>query len=244
MTRYTIRELKFAILEALMKKPEKHDYKMNIIGRPFPNGDGAVENQLKTKFTNEERALAGKAFEILKNNFLISSPYNNINDPENWVKITSKGEEALKLKAFDELDILLSKINPNLKELREGAWSSILSDEPDSIRQAAHSARELIDQVIKESVSDEQIVSDTKFIKDKSSSSGITRRHRLKFIMNKESKHCSKSDLIVLEKACDLILALDDKLKGLSHSRKIPQLQEAKDSIILVEIALRILLKA
>lgn len=240
--RYTIRQLKFAILEALMHSQKNYAHTMSIIGRSYSKGE--MEHILDTTFTDDERALAGKAFNILKNDLYITPTYEDVGDPMNWVRITSKGREALKLNALDDLDLLLRMINPNLIELREGAWLAILSNDTDSSRQASHSARELIDQVIKESIPDKVVKSDPNFTKDKSSSSGITRKYRLKLLITKEDKTYSKSDLKILEKSCELIIALDDKLKGWSHSRENPPIQEVKDTIILVEITLRKLLNA
>ena len=113
---------------------------------------------------------------------------------------------------------------------------------PDSLRQAAHSARELIDQVLKDGVSDEEIRSQPGFQPDLSSSSGINRRMRLKLLMRKHRGHLSDSELKVVEQAGDFVLATDVKLMAAAHSRSAPAHAEVLDSLEIAEKMLRRLL--
>ncbi len=136
-------DIKMAILDMLSKTKQAN--KFNMLGR---GGRGDLENHLKVSFTDREKAIAGMAFEQLKMDGLIGPTYKDIIDPENWLEITDAGRKAFNRRALDDLDEALRKIDPALCKLRHGAISASLSTQPDSIRQAAHSARELINQVL------------------------------------------------------------------------------------------------
>lgn len=77
------------------------------------------------------------------------------------------------------------------------------------------------------------------FAPDPSSKSGITRRHRLRYLMKLYRGSESDSELQVAEVACDLVIAADDRLQALAHSRLAPSAQEVRDSLQAAEIALR-----
>src|SRR5437868_5441414 len=129
----------------------------------------------------------------------IEPTYSDIVAPEDWVVITDSGRDALKRGALDDLDDVLQRINPYLVQVRRGAWAALGAAHPDSLRQAAHSARELIDQVLKEGAPDEEIRRETGFRPDPGSLSGITRRMRLKLLMRKYRGEVSESDVKVVE---------------------------------------------
>lgn len=230
----TVRTLKLAILEALASGGKLH--KFNLIGRG--SSPGNLELGLGITVDSEKRALADQAFEQLKTDGLIQATYDDSVDPAAWVRITDAGRNALDRKCLDDLDHALSRISDTLVELRAGAWSAVLSRQPDSLRQAAHSGRELIDQTLKLGAPDDAVRAAKGFVPDKKGNSGITRRHRLRHLM---FKHASSSDsqLKVAEKACELVEAADDRLKGLAHSRPVPQVKHVEDSLHAAEIALR-----
>ena len=235
MAEHSIRSLKLALLEMLTSVPKAH--KTNLIGRVYQPGD--LEHHLKVTFEPLDRQLADRAFEQLKADGEIRSTYDDISDPESWVQITDSGRKALKRRCLDELDLVLAQIQPTLIELREGAWSAVASNRPDSLRQASHSARELIDQTLKEGAPDERVKQMAGFVPDPSSKSGITRRHRLRYLMKLYRGSESDSELRVAEAACDLVIAADDRLQALAHSRGAPSAQEVQDSLQAAEIALR-----
>jgi len=230
----TIRKLKLAILETLGSGDKIS--KFNLIGRG--TNPGNLERYLGITLKPEERALADQAFGELKTDGLILATYDDLINPADWVRITNAGQNALTRKCLDDLDHVLDQISPTLVELRAGAWSAVLSRQPDSLRQAAHSGRELIDQTLKLGAPDDVVREAEGFVPDRKSNSGITRRHRLRYLM---VKHASQSDsqLKVAEKACELVEAADDRLKGLAHSRPVPQAQHVEDSLHAAEIALR-----
>jgi hypothetical protein len=230
----TVRTLKLAILEALTSGNKQH--KFNLIGRG--SSPGSLEQGLGLTMGSEERVLAAQAFEKLKTDGLVQATYDDLIDPEAWVRINDAGRNALARKCLDDLDYALSQISDTLVELRAGAWSAVLSRQPDSLRQAAHSGRELIDQTLKIGAPDDVVKMAKGFVHDENSNSGVTRRHRLRHLM---AKHVSPSDSQrkVAEKACELVEAAADRLKGLAHSRPVPQVRHVEDALHAAEIALR-----
>lgn len=238
METHTLRDMELAILRVLSRTSKEH--KINLIGRRYQRG--SLELGLDTTFDQHARELADRAFEALKAKSLICPTYGDLINPELWVEITSAGREALERGALDSLDFALLKISPRLVEVRAGAWEAVSSGRADSLRQAAHSGRELIDQVLKEGAPDEKIKNEPSFIANDSSSTGVTRRHRLKYLMKVRRGTESSSSLRIADEAYDLVIAVDDRLKGLSHSRDMPPKQDIIDALQTAEVALRALL--
>ena len=88
--------------------------------------------------------------------------------------------------ALNELDEALLNIDPHLVEIRRGAWAVLASSYPDSLRQAEHSGRELIDQTLKTGAPSSEITSEARFVADVSSKEGVTRRMRIRHLMLKQ----------------------------------------------------------
>lgn len=232
---HSVRTLKFAILEELASSPKAH--KMNLIGRAHE--PGALEHRLKCAFSPADRTLAYRAIEGLQSDGLMSPTLGDLIDPESWMQITKRGKIALERRALDLLDEKLQAIDPHLVTIRDGAWSAVTSSEPDALRQAAHSGRELIDQVLKQAAPDQKVMPQGWYTADSSSKSGVTRKHRLRYIMQTFRNDESESNRRVAEKACDLVLAIDDKLKALAHARVQPLRTDVEDAMSGAEIALR-----
>ncbi|ESS71831.1 hypothetical protein MGMO_88c00430 [Methyloglobulus morosus KoM1] len=237
---HTIRSLKFAILGILSSSSPSGINKINLVGRN--NQPGHLEHHLDCAFESTERVLAIRAFDELKADGLIYPTMIDLIDPESWVTITDRGKVALDCHALDSLDEKLQQISPHLVDIRAGAWSAVASQEPDALRQAAHSGRELIDQTIKEVATDAKIKEQPWYQADASSRSGITRRHRIKYIMQTFRKDDSQSNLKIADKARDLVLAIDDRLMGLAHTRDEILRTDVQDALLVAEIALRRLL--
>lgn len=231
----TIRSLKFSILEALSSG--RHQHKFNLIGKGY--GPGSLESALKVTFDPVQRHMAVVAFDELRAAGFIRPTYSDLVDPEAWVEITDSGRRAHERKVLDALDHALLRIGSNLVDLRDGAWAAVAASRPDSLRQAAHSARELIDQALKTGAPDEAVRAMPGFTADASSQSGITRRHRLKYLMLNSHGAVSSADLKIVEHACDLTLAVDEKLKALAHSRESSTTDEVRDALMAAEMALR-----
>jgi hypothetical protein len=233
---FTTEEFKFEILRALTARQQAQN-KFNLLGRPGTPGE--LELGQRLEFDNGQRALAYHAFNALSAAGFIQPTYADLVDPENWFAITDAGRHALETGFLDELDEALSRISGHLVEVRRGAWSALMSGRPDSLRQATHSARELIDQALKEGAPDDEIKAQAGFVSDKTSRTGVTRKMRLKLLMQKYRGAISESDLDPVEAACDLVLSIDTKLQAYSHARTTPSVADVKDSLAAAEIALR-----
>lgn len=232
---HSMRALKFAVLEELAGSPKMH--KMNLLGRR--NQLGSLEYRLRRAFSAADRSIAYRALESLHSDGLVSPTFDDLVDPEAWLQITERGRTALQRSALDPLDEKLQEIDPHLVTMRDGAWSAVTSSEPDALRQAAHSGRELIDQVLKQGAPDDGVKQQHWYTPDSSSKSGITRRHRLRYLMQRFRNDESESNLQVAEKACDLVLIIDDRLKAFAHGRVQPLRTDVEDAMSGAEIALR-----
>lgn len=240
MAQYSLRELKFAILKIL--ENSNHQHKVNIIGRGFSTGEGSLERLLGVSFDPETRALADKAFEEIKAGGLIRPTYRDIIHPDLWVEIADQGRAAYCERALDSLDKELNKLDPHLVEIRDGAWSSLRACTPDSTRQAAHSARELILQTLRKAAPDDTIKSQSGFIPESRSRSGITRRHRIRFILENSHGRVSDTVLRIVESACSLVESVHDALTAAAHADSTPEMLDVEDAIRTSEMALRRLL--
>jgi hypothetical protein len=124
--------------------------------------------------------------------------------------------------------------------LRDGAWSAIASAGVDSPRQAAHSGRELLDQLLKGIAPDAEVKAEPWFEPDPTVRGGVTRRHRWRLAIKKRG--LDSEDLRALESLTELLLSCADKLAGLAHTRKESDKQDVVDGLTATEIALRRLL--
>jgi hypothetical protein len=238
MTPSTLREMEIAILTVLSKGANQH--KSNLIGSRHQRGN--LEASLDEAFTLEARQLADRAFDSQKAKSFIRPTYADLANPELWVEITDSGRDAFNRGVMDDLDVALAKISVHLIELRAGAWEAVSSNRSDSLRQAAHSGRELIDQTLKAGASDQIIMSAPGYVRDLTSKTGVTRRHRLKHLMSTAKVSTSESSLKIAEKGCDLVLAVDDRLMAMAHGRDMPLKQDIVDALLAAEIALRAVL--
>jgi hypothetical protein len=237
MANFTTRQLKFAILKAFTSSPRGHRFNM-LGGRG--GSRGGIEYQLNADFEPVDRQQADFAFGDLVRAGMIRCTFSDMAATGDWFEITDSGRAALRRQTLDDLDEALLKIGPQLVELREGAWSALASGQPDAARQAAHSARELIDQVLKEGAADDAVKTATWFKPDSSSKTGVTRRHRLRYVMEMNIGQISDTDLTEAEAACDLVHASATRLMALSHSRAIvSDLDDVRGTIQVAETALR-----
>lgn len=199
--------------------------KFNLIGKDdFHKGE--LEYYLDVNFTEGERGLAGRIFEDLKRDGYIQPTYDDLVDPENWVVITESGKKFLKGGLKDSIDSALEEISPHLTELRRGMWHALERDSPDAGRQAAHSARELVSQVLKEG----------------SFPNLETRKERAAYIMKKyRGGDASNSDLDVIDASCKLIEAEHNKMQKIAHARYSALRDEVRGSVEAAERVLRLL---
>jgi hypothetical protein len=108
-------------------------------------------------FSPEERAAAHRALGELEDAELVAATHADLVAPFDWLEITEAGRRALERGTLDELDEWLHEIDPHLINIRQGAWAAVYSSQPDTIRQAAHSGRELIRQVLERLGPDEEV---------------------------------------------------------------------------------------
>lgn len=229
--------LKLAILKVLSKEQGHAVNRFNLVGRS--NQQGLLEHHLGVEFDERARQLAFREVDQLEKDGLLAPTLQDLVAPNDWLTITEPGRSALSRKLLDSLDEALATINSHLLEVRAGVWSALSSAEPDALRQAAHSGRELIDQTLKLGAPDEQVKQQRWFQPDGNSSNGVTRRHRLRFLVQERKGNYSENDLRIAEKACDLVLAVDKRLKAASHSREVPVRTDIEDAMLAAEIALR-----
>ncbi|WP_025661763.1 hypothetical protein [Rhizobium sp. IBUN] len=228
-----------AILGHFAKNRVAH--KINVLGRPHQSG--GLEAELGRRLETNERAKAASALEELLASRLLEPTYEDLSDPENWLRITEAGHEALRRGGTSELDLRLQSLGSQLQALRRGAWNALLDRREDATRQAAHSGRELISQVLHALAPDEEIRGKPGFTPAKDSRNGITRRMRIKHALAKrEGGGSSSGDLIILERAGDLLEAIHDKLTGRAHSPNQSEAREVKLYLQTMETILEMLL--
>lgn len=141
--------------------------------------------------------------------------------------ITSSGKDLLNRGLKDAVDLALESLGAHLPELRRGMWDAAERSSPDASRQAAHSARELLDQVLKTGAPPEC----------------STRKERFIFLMRKYrmTDHASDIDLRILDASWKLVEAEHDRLNKAAHARQIPDKRDVRASVEAAERALRLL---
>lgn len=111
------------------------------------------------------------------------------------------------------------KIDPNLVRMLNGAMSALNDLSADSVRQACHSMRECLTYLTRSLAPDEGIKNTPWFVADKTSRSGVTRKHRLQYmILGSKANSATKQDVVDLN--TDLITAtleLNDDIMKSSH---------------------------
>jgi hypothetical protein len=206
-------ELELGILDFL-KMGQAH--RVNLIGRELQRGD--IECHLGTTFDNGGRLATANAIDRLLKKQLIQSTFRDLVEPENWYEITDAGMNASGSRLLDELDHLLSGVSPKLPELRKGCWYAISQAGPDWARQAATSFRQMVTDVLNLAAPDDKVRSQIWFAPDFSSRNGITRRQKIRCILQHRSvTHPSLDDEETLDLKCALLLKRIDKLSATVH---------------------------
>jgi Predicted pPIWI-associating nuclease len=222
MSNATPHDIKKAILEILAAEKQ---HRFNIIGQTYQ--EGRIERRLQISFDNNDRTTANEAFDELKRDRYLQSTYSDIIDPENWVEITATGREFLERNLKDAIDLRLELIGIQLVELRRGMHDAIQRSSPDASRQAANSARELLDQLLKEGAPKEL----------------STRKERFRHMMGRwrQPSELSQTDLAIVDANWKVVEVELSKLLGTVHSREIPSKSEVSASISAVERILQLL---
>lgn len=233
-------KIELEILRIIDRRSPQAVERSNLLGNATRQGE--LELTLARGLTESERDKAYRAFDRMRESGWLRPTRTDLVIPDDWVVITEAGRKALEMGALDELDAALEKLDPHLIEVRRGIWSALDSGQPHSLAQAAHSARELVDQVLKAGAPDEKVRTTPYFQPDASSSSGITRRMRLKFLMREYRNEMTENDLAVAEAAADLVVAVDKKLMAEAHSRTENEYEKVKSAIVAAETTLRTVL--
>lgn len=233
------RAFQLAILEYFNSSKSFHENKKNVLG--FAGQRGNLERFLSLEFDSEIRARAYSAFKALETVGHIRPTFHDVRNPEDWYQISESGMEALRRKALDDLDMALQLTNPALVDLRNGAWEALQSNRPDSLRQAAHSGRELIRQVLA-SVVDEDGPPEEGNGGSDSSSSKMTRKMKAKLVYKRTHGDVSKSELALIDSHCEIVDNLYARLSAEAHRDVSQRHQDVEDLLRSAEIVLRRLL--
>ena len=193
-------------------------------------------------FSLEERAQAMRCARELQDMGLIVPTYSDLASPEEWRVITEAGRKALDQGALDGLDRELADLSPEFIEMRRGAWRAAQSLAPDTLRQAAHSGRELVSQVLRRVSPDEDVRAQSWFTPNPGKPQEVPRKARYKHAMLKRGRGWSESDLDVALKAGDLLEAQHRKLSANAHAHGPVDRQAVHDALSTMDMVLRILL--
>lgn len=239
-TRFTDYDLMMSLLE-IYASASRHQHIGNILGAP--GRPSTLEHHLSAQeFNLEERAQAMRCARELQDLGLIVPTYADLAAPEEWRQITAAGKDALARGALDELDRALAELSVDFVTMRRGAWRAARSASDDTARQAAHSGRELITQVLHVLSPDAEVRGQSWFRVDPSKPELVPRKARYRNAIQKRGRGWSESDLEVATKASDLLEAQYQKLSKSAHQRGDADRQTVIDALNTAEIVLRILL--
>lgn len=241
--RLTVRFTDYDMMMALLRVYGRADRSLhigNVIGRPYQEGDLEREMHEYGSFQIEERAQAMRcASELLEAGLLVPT-YRDLSAPDQWIVITDAGRAALAHGAIDALDAALFALSPQFVDMRRGALRAANSTLPDTLRQAAHSGRELVSQVLKLVSSDEEVKKQHWY--NPSKPDLVSRRDRYKTAILKRGRGWSESDLQIALKAGDLMEAQHVKLSATAHTREPIDRNGVLDALTTVDMVLRMLL--
>ena len=236
---WTPRRMKLSILERVAAEPRQRNAKSNLVGRSATDR-GTLERALGLTFTDEQRASVYQLVQDLCRGGFFSPSFGQLGGGEDWVVLTDPGRNAIERRALDELDEALLRISEELVEVREGMWAALLSGRADSLRQAAHSARELISQVIDALAPEDRVRAATWFRPHPDVRNGVTRAHRVRLVL--ENRGRGEGDRDLIDNLCEQVNLNYGRLSGQAHGRAQPDPADVRDLLELVELILRRLL--
>ncbi|NKK70028.1 hypothetical protein GFM13_06410 [Rhizobium leguminosarum bv. viciae] len=239
-TRFTDYDIMLALLR-IYSRADRSLHIGNILGAERRSSD--LERELAgIEFSLEERAQAMRCARELQDLGLIVPTYSDLSSPEEWRVITSAGRDALDRGALDDLDKVLRDLSPEFLNMRRGAWRAANSSAPDTLRQAAHSGRELVSQVLNIVSPDVEVRGRPWFNPNPQKPREVTRKNRYKNAIEKRNRGWSESDLEVALKASDLLEAQYAKLSANAHLHGSVDRQTVIDALATIDMVLRILL--
>lgn len=236
MLRYTKRTMKRHILQVHDDQRPRHQHvsKASVIGLGFSEGSGLLDQRLG-RLSPEERALASRAHDELRADDLLVASYENPHDPEGWCYITERGRVMLERSLLDELDAALFEIDRSLIDRRDGAHDRMRSSGPDAARQAAHSAQELMNRLLRHLAPDDE-VRQQPWWEQASGERGVSRSQRLRLALRKRGREDE------WEEVRELWNVAVRRAQRLRHYPDSTAALSAKDVVHLAETALKELL--
>ncbi|MGO7367643.1 hypothetical protein ACCT04_02245 [Rhizobium ruizarguesonis] len=239
-SRFTDYEIMIAFL-AIYARADRALHVQNVLGAQYRSAE--LEKELGgIQFTLEERAQGMRCARELQELGLIVPTYSDLTNPEEWRVITEAGRHALNRGTLDDLDRALWELSADFVDMRRGAWRAANSSAPDTLRQAAHSGRELVTQVLHAVSPDEEVRGRSWFHLDPSKPNVVTRKNRYRNAIETRGRGWSESDLAIALKGADLLEAQYAKLSSEAHSRSPVDRQAVLDALTTVDMVLRILL--
>lgn len=228
------RDLKFGILKCI--KQSRTVNKDNLL-RSVAGIPSHLEGYFHTEFDRSTNQRANLALASLERDGLIAPTLSDAVNPRDWMELTDAGERALGQHILDDLDEELIPLGSGVCADRDQMWSSFYSSGAKKNQAACHSARELIDHVLRSLAPVDSIKEQSWWVKDKNSTSGITRRHRIEYILRNRM-------IEFLEEHRDhLYHNLPEQLFQEAHNQQINDNDEyVKDLLIGTELFLKKLL--
>jgi len=116
----------------------------------------------------------------------------------------------------EALSHLLNSIDPLLEEMRLGAWTTFRSNNTDKIRQATHSMREALRQLLYKLAPDEDVKSASWYSKP-AKDPEVTRKMRVHYILSDSDSTASKSTVNLIDSYAKAVDLTYDKLSSEAH---------------------------
>jgi hypothetical protein len=230
-------DVQIALLE-LYSHQSRSTHIGNIVGTEYQRGP--LELKLKTEFGVVERAQAWRCAQDLVDASLLLPTYSDMADPDKWLIITDAGRDALRRGALDEVDAALQRLSPSFVEMRRGAWRAASATAPDALRQAAHSGRELISQVLQCVAPDDEVLEQPDY--RPRADGKVTRRDRYRLAVRKRSRGWSENDVDLIEQGAAFMESQQRKLDASAHAHAPVDPQAVRDALVTVDIILRLLI--
>lgn len=235
-------KLSLEVLEYFSKQPkDKYVLKANVIGLQYQEGN--FGRHFNRTLSNEKRSMLDIVIKELQEKNLIQPVYRDIMSRGEDLVITDKGKRSLQERILDELDELLLSLQSgsDLILMRYGAYDAVINKQTDWKRQAATSLVELIDHTLRTIAPNADIKTQEWYSPARDSTTGITRKHRIRYFLEVKNGARSEATEKVLSKAWELIESCRSKLESIKHTKD--ESNEVEQLIKLVEDALRFLLR-
>ena len=239
----TSRQLKMAILRLVADEKRLGEVnKDSTIASSFT--PGILENRLGVVFSDEERDKADRAWDELHRRRHLARSYGARVGSSNqkFYRITDSGLRALDTGALDDLDEALRQVDPQFCEMRQAAYDRLESDDEEEARQAAMSLRELLSQVLHRLAPDAPVMSQPWYSKPKDSPRDVTRKQRVRYILQEHRGRASVSDVKSVDSECQFVDAAYGRLSGEEHRHGRVEQRTVQQLARAVETALEILL--